>query len=356
MRTTERSVQLDSIQVLRILAALLVVLDHSLLEVMARGAVTTNTAFAFRSGGFGVHVFFAISGFVMAHSMSSSFATAGAWAAFLRRRIIRILPLYWLVTLLLVVKAALAAHPFKAADVFYSLGFIPYEQAPGVAQPINGVGWTLNYEMQFYVIFAACLFLPVRAGAAAISLLLISLVAGGTTLASAAGSHFWRTAIAFWTDPILLYFLAGVWLGFARRWAENTWKIHHVRMAAVVAVSFLTILAYEWMLYADRMSWSIEAAFVMFLLVIASMANAKADNAVDRLLKKLGDASYSTYLVHIFVVAALAKIIRPDALPLSQITWVGLAMAISAVAGWAVYLVFERPMLKFLQARIPGRR
>ena len=140
------STTLVSIQALRVIAAFMVLAFHVSLEVakLTPAAVLTP-------GSAGVDLFFVISGFVMLYSSERLFGRPWASAQFFKRRLVRIVPLYWLATTALVLLVA----PFAGTKaVIASLLFWPY---PAGGAPLLNVGWTLNIEMFFYLVFAAAL-------------------------------------------------------------------------------------------------------------------------------------------------------------------------------------------------------
>jgi hypothetical protein len=137
--------QVFTLQLLRALAAILVILTHS-----------SSAAIHLDFGAIGVDIFFAISGIVMILSTVKLRKQADAAVVFLRRRVVRIVPMYWLFTLLAVIVevalsrrygAAVGKH-YTAIEVLRSLFFL------GKAWPVLIVGWTLNFEAFFYVCFA----------------------------------------------------------------------------------------------------------------------------------------------------------------------------------------------------------
>jgi peptidoglycan/LPS O-acetylase OafA/YrhL len=168
-------VKLQSIQILRGLAALLVVIYHiRAMEVLAiannglaeppllNGLVTNGYA--------GVDLFFVISGFIMVHVTANMKAGPLASLEFLFARITRIYPLWWifagLMTLMFIAYNGLG---FGAGWERVSQGepLIPYmiksfALAPQNAHPVLGVGWTLVHEVYFYLVFALILLLPRR--------------------------------------------------------------------------------------------------------------------------------------------------------------------------------------------------
>ena len=140
----------DSIQILRAVAALAVVVFHA----------GQRVAVPFGVGQAGVDIFFVISGFVM-WIVSDNGKTP---IEFIRARILRIVPLYWVATLLMAVGAWLGLFPrMRVAwdDLLASLFFVPYYSLSSTKEivPVLRQGWTLNYEMFFYVSFALALML-----------------------------------------------------------------------------------------------------------------------------------------------------------------------------------------------------
>jgi exopolysaccharide production protein ExoZ len=107
-------------------------------------------------GGGGVDIFFVISGFIMVYTTQSHHV--GPFSFFVNR-VVRIVPIYWLLTLAVFTLAVIAPHLLGAtraapSELLKSLLFIPFAKSNGAVQPILFLGWTLNYEMFFYMLFA----------------------------------------------------------------------------------------------------------------------------------------------------------------------------------------------------------
>lgn len=157
MRTTRQRLReetmqkLYSIQHLRACAALLVLFAHAFSY-----QIGVDNPIIVAAGRLGVILFFGISGFIMVYiSGGGSFPALD----FLKRRAIRIVPLYWIFTSLAALLAALAPSLFQTTQFTWphylqSLFFIVHE-APerGGVSPILSLGWTLNYEIYFYIVF-----------------------------------------------------------------------------------------------------------------------------------------------------------------------------------------------------------
>src|SRR5215467_252489 len=148
--------RIGGIQVLRALAAVLVTICHAQAEIAKIGGLASAwpPAALANLAGFGVDLFFVISGFIMVYSTDQLFGTAHGPMEFLKRRLLRIVPLYWIVTSLYLALTLLIpefAKGYPAGFLIASYLFIPAARPDGVIEPLVGQGWTLNYEMLFYV-------------------------------------------------------------------------------------------------------------------------------------------------------------------------------------------------------------
>ena len=200
---TRSSSEIITIQYLRGIAAVLVVLHHALDQFPAFGAVFGN----FSAGQAGVDIFFVISGFVMTYTEGVHHYTRGE---FLIRRAIRIIPIYWTLTLLtavlLLLGQALTRHSqFSIPHLLGSLLFVPMYNPGASSQitPMLKLGWTLNYEVFFYLAFALFIAWRRPARIAALALVFVTFVL--------LAPHVPRSdaPLIFWGNAIVFEFLAG---------------------------------------------------------------------------------------------------------------------------------------------------
>jgi exopolysaccharide production protein ExoZ len=341
-----------SIQYLRAAAALAVVWCHAYLELEKITAVQIPDWFNGRSG---VDLFFVISGFIIwITTHDSGPSTLSFWY----RRLIRILPLYWLCTLgmvvLLVVAPTLFDRPhLDLGHVIRSLLFIPHEDPlqPGEVYPLLQVGWTLNFEMFFYAVFGFCLLLQPAYRVLATVLLFGGLATIGTVLRS---DH---PILATYTDPLLLEFMAGVAIGyiFTSRWRPDAAFGYGLMMLAVLAYiglnQGLTVEPIDWRV----LCWGVPAALLIMGFTTVERASGVAKVP---LLNLLGDASYAIYLSHPFTLGGLRwafgnSTIAPDMPPA---IFIGVAMLISLLVGLMLHLTVERPIIGWLRRWWRGRR
>jgi exopolysaccharide production protein ExoZ len=325
---------LFSIQYLRAGAALAVVIYHAL---------------QWRSGGFdvgraGVDVFFVISGVIMWR------VTAGAKPAplsFLMRRLTRVAPLYWLVTLLVTGIAIL--WPMFLPQVFpdpkalgLSLAFIPHLDHRGLPFPTLPLGWTLDYEAMFYLVFAVALLAPLAARAWLVTAILTGIALAGFVLDD--------QLYFLGANPMLLQFAAGVWIGEALR--RGVLPARAWGLAMIVAAFGFWTLIEAGGLFVELwrpLQWGLPAA----LLVAGALAVETDATLPDlRPLKQLGDASFAIYLVHMPATALVAHTLRP------RLGWLFLPAAVGAsiALGLAVHVLIERPLIAWTRSLFRGRR
>jgi peptidoglycan/LPS O-acetylase OafA/YrhL len=235
-------------------------------------------------GAAGVDLFFVISGFIMVYVSWDAFGSAGASAEFLRRRLIRILPLYWLVTAIVV----LFGH-YGLSHVLASFLFVPTGDVPIIA-----VGWTLNFEMMFYATFAAALLLPRRYGLAAVAFAIAALALSAILLPSSSQAAF--------NNSIVLEFVFGIAIGiayFAGVRLNIAWRL------AIVALG-LWLFVHETGSYRF-LYWGVPSALFVVAAVLGAPIRA---GRIVLALAAVGEASYALYLVHWFIERMFAALLR----------------------------------------------
>jgi peptidoglycan/LPS O-acetylase OafA/YrhL len=116
-------------------------------------------------GNIGVDIFFLIIGFIMIYVHGNDFQNNMS-IVFLKKRIVRVVPLYWFLTIFATLILYFTPSIFGGGKVFdlkhviSSFLFIPSKNSIGIAMPVIGPGWSLNYEIYFYIIFSLLLFFP----------------------------------------------------------------------------------------------------------------------------------------------------------------------------------------------------
>lgn len=332
---THDSGKLSNIQLLRAIAATLVIFVH------LEPTLATMGLPAF--GASGVDLFFVISGYIMVYTTYGRGVTG---LDFLKNRIARIVPLYWLMTFLvflvaLIVPNLLQSTSADLVSLFKSLLFIPFERAPGDMSPIFFLGWTLNYEMFFYALFAFGLFFRSSPGGIffTISVLLALSVTGSTWPAS-------NPLVQFYTAPIMLEFALGMLIALFFR---KAWNFSHPAWRLVLTVLGLTGLAALTappLVSHVKLAVFISRGMPAAITVWSALAlESRGDYVKKGFLVRLGDASYAMYLTHPFVAQVFQKIaIRLHTQGLVTLAVLILAVAAAAAVALWVHAKVEKPL------------
>lgn len=337
--------RLDSLQWLRALAAIMVLVGHVIEEAAHyRGLTLAAAALPWTRG---VDIFFVISGFVITLSMFRFAGSLHGAGAFFLRRILRVVPLYWLFTTLMVITLLVVPSGVKdteldPAQFLSSYLFLPYERHDGRIAPVLSLGWTLNYEMFFYVLASAFLVLRwSRAVAGLIAALALLALAGAVF-------DFPHTALQFWTNSIVLEFGFGVLL--ALLWKRRGTQ-HVPLLAAGLVLAGLAALV---MLHDTPLPRAIAAGLPALLIVAGPVLFlVPSPGPLNQAGLALGDASYALYLSHRFVLrlATLALLPLLPAGPDGTIVFVILVTVAATAFSLAVYRHIERPLLAALNRR-----
>ena len=325
-----------AIQYLRGVAALMVVWHHATNQVPGMAAFVP-----WGFGVSGVDLFFVISGFIMVVTTSG---TAMGPTQFWRRRIARVVPIYWLLTLLMVGIAFVAPSLFKTLKVeplklVQSLLFIPHFSAsfPGFAWPVLVPGWTLNFEMFFYAVFGASLVLPMGTRLAAMTAIFVGLAAIGLAF-----GPFESAMARTYTSPMLLEFVAGAWIG--ARWLKGHWPLSfRVSLLLVTMGTALLVLR-------DHEPFGAYVQCVGATCVVIGALNPNFSAWRSRALQAIGDSSYSLYLTHIFTLGAVRvvflAVIPLEPSPVTVTAFMTCALLVCSVVGWLAYRWVEKPLLR----------
>lgn len=313
---------LYGIQYLRAAAAIAVVVFHA----------AEKTGYHFAIGAAGVDVFFVISGFIM--WVVSARRDLTPWQ-FLRARVRRIVPIYWLATAVMVAGAAAGLFPnlvVSAQHLLASLFFIPARSpSNGEIWPVLVQGWTLNYEMFFYAVFAATLLAPRAVRLPMIAVGFVTLVIAGHVIAPE-NAVLWTL-----TRPIILEFVAGMLIG-------EMWLRGRVPGPATGLLLVGAALAGFTFIHVAGLPFDALACGPLAALLVIGTLSIEAGRRMPQLPAAmfLGDASYSIYLWHTFAVSVVAKLGASVGSP--PIAVFIAAVAAGTLVGAIGYRMLERPV------------
>jgi exopolysaccharide production protein ExoZ len=350
--------RLLALQTLRAIAATMIVFLHAE-ELVAIHAAAHQGSFSHLRVfplGVGVDLFFVISGFVVAYASKSLFAAPGGRWEFMRRRLIRIVPLYWtaltLRLLALAVGFSLGTKIFPdAMAIATSYLFIPYDSrgfGPDYPFPVLDLGWTLNYEMFFYFLFAC--FIGLRRDVAVLAV--VACLSTGIVLATLFPPT--NLEIRFWLHPIALEFACGTLI--ALLFLRGLVLPRIVRLGLIVVAVCIWLVPVSWFgndfgpgfySWVRFMIWGVGAVLIV---VAAALGPTSFKSVWSRTIADLGDSSYALYLMHPFVFlvvkAILSKVVVPE-----MLYW-PLVIAISGLAIVSAALfhkLAEVPVITFLR-------
>jgi exopolysaccharide production protein ExoZ len=335
------SKDLISVQYLRAAVAVMVVLHHLPVQLERLG-YRGHWPEVFNSR---VDIFFVISGFIM------WVTTAGRNLSpqeFLYRRLVRIVPLYWLVTafavaVMLLAPQAMQSSRFDLAHVLSSFAFWPtLHPITGHYAPVLIPGWTLNYEMFFYVVFAACLSLQPHLRLAAITLVMVGFVAFPLVVSQAAGG--------FYTSSIMLEFVLGLCIGAL---FNAGYKVPLGSALGLIGVGAASLsLGPEVIGSMPRLVfYGVPSAVLLAGLVFFERAKPVPK---FRPLIMLGRASYALFVTHGIVLAALGLAWRKAGatnLPWSVPLFGTLAVVLVIAVALLVHRFIEKPLSDYFRRR-----
>jgi exopolysaccharide production protein ExoZ len=338
----EPVLKFSSIQGLRAFAANLVLLAHlSVIEIKyGHGVAVLPDWIGF--GGAGVNLFFVISGFVMA-----LVARDARWSNFIGARVIRIYPIYWFYTSLVLVVFLIRPEMVNQSFAHPPSILKSYLLWPEDVLPLLAVGWTLIHEMYFYIVMALIIAfaIPLRIALPvwALAVLAVSLLLNASSPAAAIVFH-----------PMTLEFIAGAAIG----WAILNGAVGGGRLCLMAG---LALLIAGYVFYGrgpviTNDSWArVIYLGLPFIPIVYGVATMERQNQWPHLrgLSKLGDASYSTYLSHVLVVSVLGRVFV--ALPLhnmaSEIIFLTACLVAANTVGALSFAYLERPSLRWLRGR-----
>lgn len=322
------------IQVLRFFAAFAVVAFHAW-GIAPDGFKVPESAIAFAlsHGGRGVDLFFVISGFIIFYATHSAKLTP---AEFLRRRVERIVPLYFFaifaVTVLALTLPASFGTPgwYTPRHILKSLAFIAFTDGE---MPVVYVGWSLEYEMYFYLAVALLMALTRDVWRNIVMIFCALAIVGRIPGVGAALGNY-----AFFTDPMILEFVLGVIAGCLFVNGRVGWPMSVTAACAIAVV-----------LVSDPANRVIVSGVPSAVLVAAAafLSRKRIDPSwLERALARLGDASYAIYLAQVQTVSLASTSIAALIPAIPPLVLVTVTSAIVVALGLLLNITVERPLLK----------
>ncbi len=335
--------RIHNLQGLRAYAALPVVFFHTGLVIPGLQKI----------GVFGVHLFFMLSGYIMASICATD------RHAFMRRRLVRIIPAYWTLTAVMFLTAWKFPHLVGATravpmELLKSLFFIPFVKSNGLYQPILFIGWTVNYEMYFYVMLGIAVLMVGRMAPLLSTAMILAVMAVGTHFAGV-------SAIAhFYSDPVVLEFIGGLAAYYLVQAAVRRVSAGvKIPLFVITGITLLLLPAIEAFNLLPSLPMVVRFGPLCFVLLcsVCLLALAGSDLRAG-IVVLIGDASYVMYLLHPYIEEALDRIVGRHIHLFAINTPLGCAIAMLFVVPISVlvYVKVEKPMLRYLNATVCRRR
>jgi len=253
-------------------------------------------------------------------------------------RLKRIVPAYWMATAAMCAGALVGAFPNLTLTVGHALGsflFIPHRSPDGGhIWPVLVQGWTLNYEMFFYSVFAIVLLLP--SGRRLPALAGAFLVLAGCGLLFDTPNPLFLT----YTSPLLLEFLVGALIG--RLWLDG--KMPPAKIGGGLIVLALCGFAFVGITLKGFNPFILGPLAAMLLVGTLALEDAEAVGR-SKLLSRLGDGSYSIYLWHTFAISVVAK----------AATFLDLPAAVTLAVGVLAGVLLGLLMYEWIEKDLPGK-
>ena len=335
----------QSIQFLRFVAAALVVVYHLTVGFQRYypGSISSQFAYLSGMGVSGVHIFFVISGFVMVYTSFPAPDSPFFPPKFFVRRFIRIFPIYWIYAVVY-----LLFH--NGFEIGYSLSFGQIVRAlllfPVDSANIIGPGWTLSFELYFYLCFGIAMTLGLHRGLWLLTLCFLSLAAMRYPIMMY-GSH---TFMDFLTNSIIVEFLFGAWIAYFIVLGIRFDTRMANAMLAASGAAFFVGCAFGYARLPSAIMWGIPSA-----LAVAGFVYRERNGQLFGLIRRwswLGDSSYSLYLLHVLLVdmtLMLAVHLYPNMGSVFTLVALFLAILVFCIlVSAAAYALVEHRLIVFL--------
>jgi peptidoglycan/LPS O-acetylase OafA/YrhL len=330
-----------SIQYLRGVAALLVVLSHIAWKNVQAGGSTLH--WWHQAGTFGVDIFFIISGYIMVYITQNMHQKPHNIRIFLKKRFIRIIPLYWFYTLIALAIFLIIPERVNSAgggtDILKSFFLLPLASNENY---LVGVGWTLHYEFLFYILFSFGLMLSRTAGnLAVISVILFSLFFSIFIPMEGMNYIFYS-----FLNDIFIEFALGIFLYFLLlRVKQIHWGIS-ISSIIIGIIFFYYLHTGGSFTGVHHIDTGTSAFLICFGVVSLEYFWRKRE---CKLLMLLGNASYSIYLLHPFILVAVVMISSKleNILSLSESSLIIIMFISSIIGGYISHIFIEKRLIKW---------
>jgi peptidoglycan/LPS O-acetylase OafA/YrhL len=267
---------------------------------------------------------------------------------FLRKRLIRLVPLYWMLTVfqyvLLVIKPSLSVMSVpKLQYLVKSLFFIPFVNEYGLDKPMLAVGWTVNYEVIFILLFFAALHISHKYRGVITSLIIAALVLTGILVDN---SNFYFN---YYTNAFLLEYVYGIILFYIIERGKLNEKIKQ-GSGWFYIITLISAAAFIWTYLDLTKDMAVTRAIRMgipSLIFVTGIMLCFRNSPIPKAVRVFGDMSYSVYLIEYFTTA-IYKILAGERGMAVKLIILIIVIALTAVSSYISYRLIESGFSKKL--------
>jgi len=330
-----------SIQYLRAIAALLVVISHIAWKNIQAGGSTMH--WWHEAGTFGVDIFFIISGYIMVYITQNMHQKPYNVRTFIKKRFIRIVPLYWFYTLVALAIFLLLPERVNSAggdtEIIKSFFLLPLSSTQNY---LVGVGWTLHYEFIFYILFSFGLLFSRTIGNILVGSTILLLVIGSTVIPMEGISY----VVYSFLNDIFIEFGLGIVLYFILLKFKKIPLCLSLHSIALGLFLFYYLHSGGQLTSIHHIDTGLSAFLICFGVVSLEYFWKKRE---CKLLTTLGNASYSIYLLHPFVLVAvvMANEKLQNSIPQNEVFLIIMMLIISLVSGYISYIFIEKRLIRW---------
>jgi exopolysaccharide production protein ExoZ len=353
---------LYSVQIFRGVASLLVVLSHAQMHFPKNYFLHF-----FAPGASGVIFFFVLSGFII-------FRSYGGVAnlnimKYLKNRFNRIYPVYWIYTIIflalsylqnyLIGEILIDSSNFSLGSWLKSITLFPFSKTPG-DWPFIPPAWSLSYEIFFYLLFAYIFYYKnlILNLIICVYLLCIFLFSFRFVLID------FSYPVNFIFNSYILLFIIGGLSYYALEWCksrnegEQKWIM---RISVLLGISLLVIAwfdeVYGWNV-TNKVGGSLPLFGLGYVLILSAgvlyerfLVPSKIQGTIVKFFTYCGDASYSIYLVHFWVLAIFLRSFSSTHVLLGDYLYFLVIFTLTLAICLISYQFIERPILTWLHTR-----
>lgn len=310
--------------------------------IAALGIVYFHTEYGpWKSANWGVDLFFILSGYFL---MMSTERNRGGY--YWKNKLLRLCPLYYTMTMVVALGCLLVPSVFRstivnAETLIKSFLFLPCYAGSGRIYPVYSVGWTMNLEMFFYLLFFAAMKINHKHRGSIAVCMICFLSLTGMLLRPQS------VVLKFWTQTRLINFAAGIGAyGIEKKTGEPEIG-RRICLAGMGVV--LTLLFSGRYLVGEQFYhlWNVWWGSVLLFLSLPLK-----EMPVPGVLKRLGDMSYSIYMTHFLIIGSACRVLIDNTkLSARNTVLVIAAVAFVVPCSWIVYQIFEIRLVKWLKRK-----